>query len=678
MSERDPVLDTAKRGHLAGLPRRVYLTYKHHGAATALRRAILFPLRFTPFALRLRLARETIERRAHARRWFAGHGRPVTVVIPSYGGAADVERTVRSIRKTTPAGRVRIVVCDDAGPADELHKLRQIEGIELIAGERNLGFAANANRGLELVGHDSDVMLLNADVRAQDGWLQCLQYAAYAESSDVGIVGPRLLYPNRKIQHAGVHRNPDAPEWFDHYYRFAPLDHGLADVAHPVLAVTGACMYARRELVNRIGLLDPEYPMGYEDVDWCLRAWEAGYRVVYEPGAILEHDESAIRGRHQGERELLSQRHFWARWGTFFDERNVRASAGSLRIAYVTEGTSIGGGHRLVFEDINRLRDLGHEVSLYTLEPAPDWFDLRAPVRTFSDYEDLVRALAPLEAIKVATWWRTAPHVWRAAVVDGIPGVLRPGHRVELLPRQSGSTPRGPGDVPTGFRDPTTSAWNRDRLAELRRDATLVAPGIDRDTFRLLPRTRRRDMVVAIARANPLKRFDLTVAAWQLLPQPRPRLCLFGVDPEVTPPGAKYVHAPTDVEVNELLNECTVFVQTSSHEGFALPPLEAMAAGAAVVCTDADGNRDYCVDGVNCLMPPAEPQAIAAAIRRILDAPQLRARLGLAGIETARNYGLDRRAAALEQFMDGVATGARPRVEPHGRTPTTPTRTPRR
>jgi glycosyltransferase involved in cell wall biosynthesis len=54
-----------------------------------------------------------------------------------------------------------------------------------------------------------------------------------------------------------------------------------------------------------------------------------------------------------------------------------------------------------------------------------------------------------------------------------------------------------------------------------------------------------------------------------------------------------------------VFSQATVFVQTSVHEGFALPPLEAMAAGAAVVCTDAHGNRDFCRDGVNCLMPAA-------------------------------------------------------------------------
>lgn len=65
--------------------------------------------------------------------------------------------------------------------------------------------------------------------------------------------------------------------------------------------------------------------------------------------------------------------------------------------------------------------------------------------------------------------------------------------------------------------------------------------------------------------------------------------------------GARYVERPSDEGVNELFNQATVFVQTSTHEGFCLPPLEAMATGGAVVCTDAHGNRDFCVDGENCL-----------------------------------------------------------------------------
>src|SRR6202035_4478621 len=108
-------------------------------------------------------------------------------------------------------------------------------------------------------------------------------------------------------------------------------------------------------------------------------------------------------------------------------------------------------------------------------------------------------------------------------------------------------------------------------------------------------------------------------------------------------------------EVNELFCQATVFVQTSVHEGFALPPLEAMATGAAVVCTDAHGNRDFCIDGVNCLMPDANPAAVGAALQRPLDDPGLRAELGRAGIDTAQEYAWELRIDALEQFFACVA-----------------------
>jgi glycosyltransferase involved in cell wall biosynthesis len=206
----------------------------------------------------------------------------------------------------------------------------------------------------------------------------------------------------------------------------------------------------------------------------------------------------------------------------------------------------------------------------------------------------------------------------------------------------------------------TISAWNRERLRELGLDAELIPPGIALETFR--PRaevTRREDMVLALGRTNPLKNLPLTLAAWRALAQPRPELCMFGIEPELADTdGMTYVEAPDDERVGELFSEATVFVQTSVHEGFALPPLEAMATGGAVVCTDAHGNRDFCVDGENCLMPEPTPAAVSAAIARLLADPELRARLGEAGIRTAQDYEWELRIDELEAFYRRVA-GAR-------------------
>jgi len=102
---------------------------------------------------------------------------------------------------------------------------------------------------------------------------------------------------------------------------------------------------------------------------------------------------------------------------------------------------------------------------------------------------------------------------------------------------------------------------------------------------------------------------------------------------------ARYVVRPSDAEVNELYNRATLFVQTSRHEGFGLPVLEAMAAGCPVIATDAHGNRDFCQDGSNCVIVPQDDDAaLAAAMRRLLDDPAQREALRLAGWETARHH----------------------------------------
>jgi GT2 family glycosyltransferase len=633
---------------------RIALTYEYHGGWSLVLRVLTFPLRFTPLKRFLDRRPSTGKaRRVAARRWYRERGRPVTIVIPSYKDAEDVATLVASLRRTTDNKQVRIVVADDASGPEHVAALRRIAGIDVVVGESNAGFAANVNRGIRAAAGSDDVVVLNSDVIAERDWLESLQYAASTRMDDVGIVGPKLLYPDGRIQFGGTVRNLGAPEWFDHRYRFRPSDWGPANVPGPVLAVSGACMYLTRELIDRVGLFDERYPMAYEDVDLCLRGWQAGFRTLYWPAAELRHMESVTRGTEVGERERVSQRTFWQNWGTFFDARDVRTANDALRVVYVTEDTGIGGGHRDIFEHLNGLLDRGHDAQLWTLGDPPDWFELRAPVHSFEDYDELIRALAPVKAIKIATWWNTSRAVWEASLTCGIPVYFVQDIETSYYPSNPTLQDAVLASYRPEFRYMTISSWNRERLAELGLDAALIPPGIDLANFRPLPAVKRRtDMVLAVGRSNPLKNLPLTLEAWRRLPEPRPELCLFGVEPEVvTDPEVRYVTKPSDAEVNELFNQATVFVQTSVHEGFCLPALESMASGGAVVCTDAHGNRDFCNDGENCLIPESDPAAVASAITRLLSDKPLRERLGQAGVATARDYDWTLRLDALERFL---------------------------
>ena len=653
MSERR----SPSRGQLAGLPRRAYLTYRYHGGGALAYRALTFPLRFTPLERYIRLSGRARDRTAAARRWYRRHHRPVTVVIPSYRDAELVARLVKAIRRTTNERYVQIVVSDDASGPDHLMALRAIPGIRIVESETNTGFSANVNRGLRAADPRRDVVLLNSDVVPYKGWLACLQHmTSYDEA--IGVVGAKLLYPDGRIQYGGTVRNLGAMEWFDHRYRFQASDFGPSDVEGPTLAATGAAMYITRAALDTVGLFDEDLPMAYEDVDYCLRVWQAGLQVAYAPSAQMRHDESVTRGTEVGARERTSQRVFWEKWAGFFDRREVRGPNGKLKIVYVTEDTGVGGGHRDIFEHLNRLAARGHDVSLWTLAEPPDWFKLECPVRSFEHYGTLLDELAPLDAIKVATWWNTSLPVWRASVVHGIPVYFVQDIETSYYE----SSPSAQHVVLNSYRHEfnymTISSWNRDRLRELGLDAELIPPGVDLDTFRPIPDVARcPDMLLALGRTNPLKNLPLTLEAWRRLPEPRPELCLFGIEPGIAErePGIRYVTAPSDAQVNELFNQATVFVQTSIHEGFCLPPLESMATGGAVVTTDSHGNRDFCVDGDNCLMPESDADAVVAAISRLLDDPALRERLGQRGVVTAADYAWEIRIDALVRFYDGVA-----------------------
>ena len=482
-------------------------------------------------------------------------------------------------------------------------------------------------------GHD--LAVIDPDLEPSREWLAALQFAAHREPA-VAVVGARIVGPDGAIESAG--RCLDARDRPASAGRYAgrPAGYAPAHVDGPVLAAAEELAFVRGDA------LAGEAAAEGSVAALCLRAWRAGREVRYQPSVSARRRSGTARGSAPGLPRL--------------DDRPVRTPDGRLRVAYVTQETSVGGGHRDIFEHLNRLQARGHEVSLFSLGGQPEWFPLEVAVQTFGDWDALTAALAEQDAIKIATWWRSAMPVWLATRRRGLPVYFVQDVETSYYPDDPASQARVLDTYRNEFRYMTISGYNRDDLARLGLDAELVPPGIDLDTFRPLGRERREDMLLALGRGNHLKNLDLTIDAWKALGGDRPEMCLFGIEPELGQRhGARYVTAPSDEQVNQLFNEATIFLQTSIHEGFALPPLEAMATGGAVVCTDAHGNRDFCVDGGNCLMPEPTVESVRGAIERLLANPALRRRLGEAGILTAQEYAWERRIDSLEAFLKQVS-----------------------
>jgi GT2 family glycosyltransferase len=172
-------------------------------------------------------------------------------------------------------------------------------GATLIRQRPNLGFGGGNNVAYRHA-RGRYFMLLNSDTVVRPGWLTAL--VEYADAHPrAGLIGPRLLNPDGTLQYscrrfptlaAGLFRRTPL-EWLAPKNRFTE-DYLMKnwDHAEPrdVDWLSGACLMARREMVEEIGGLDERYFMYFEDVDWCLRAHKAGWEVHYVPEPVVLHE----------------------------------------------------------------------------------------------------------------------------------------------------------------------------------------------------------------------------------------------------------------------------------------------------------------------------------------------------------------------------------------------------
>jgi len=195
---------------------------------------------------------------------------------------ASVDGSVEAIRKAFP-GRVTVVENDD-----------------------NLGFARGNNVGIRyaLDRGAEFVLLLNNDTVVDPGLVDHM-LRPFDTDPRVGIAGPKIYYytPHDQIWFAGG--EVFLARGTTRHIGIREPDHGQFDEPRDVDYVTGCALMARREVFEKVGMLDPSYVAYYEDTDFCMRARRAGYRVVYLPEGRVWHKISASTGGQLGRRKIV-------------------------------------------------------------------------------------------------------------------------------------------------------------------------------------------------------------------------------------------------------------------------------------------------------------------------------------------------------------------------------------
>ena len=215
---------------------------------------------------------------------------------------------------TTEDVDLQFVLVDNGSVEPEtlslLERLETRHDVTVVRDDRSFNWAALNNAAVDAARGDV-LLFLNNDIEARhSGWLGVL--AAQALRPDVAAVGARLVYPGGRVQHAGVVIGIGAA---GHTFVGLPADQpgylGMAVLTRDCSAVTGACMASRRDLFEELGGFDEELGIDTNDIDFCLRARERGYRVLYEPLAELIHYESPSRGKTGTVPDI---RRFMLRW----------------------------------------------------------------------------------------------------------------------------------------------------------------------------------------------------------------------------------------------------------------------------------------------------------------------------------------------------------------------------
>ena len=247
-----------------------------------------------------------------------------TIIIPTRNRRHLLEGCIESIRPAVARVDAEIMIIDnDSADPDTLDYLARIDGriarVLRVPGEFN--FPRLNNRAAEVATGDV-LCLINNDIKARDdGWLDEMLGRIAAE--DVGAVGAMLVWPSGVVQHGGVVLGPSFAAAHAFNDRIAS-DVGYGDllrVAHECSAVTAACLVTRRRDYLEVGGMDEvQFPINFNDVDYCLKLRAFGKRIVLTPHVRLEHLESASRGtdraadrRGRFERELQNLR---AKWGS--------------------------------------------------------------------------------------------------------------------------------------------------------------------------------------------------------------------------------------------------------------------------------------------------------------------------------------------------------------------------
>ena len=224
---------------------------------------------------------------------------------------------------------LEVFVVDNASPSDHPEIIKEkYPSVEFIQSEVNLGFAGGNNLALRQVTGDY-IYLINNDTIVPSGNIERLVEVLDSDPS-IGVVSPKIKFHSSPqiIQFAG-YTDMSRFTFRNKCIGYGEQDNGQHDVMQDTAFAHGAAMMLKREVIDRIGVMNEKYFLYYEELDWCARIRKAGYRIVYVPDTYILHKESLSTGKSSP-----LQTYYLNRNRTLFIRRNMSGSRKVIGVLY--------------------------------------------------------------------------------------------------------------------------------------------------------------------------------------------------------------------------------------------------------------------------------------------------------------------------------------------------------
>ena len=303
---------TAKAKHIVHVPRILYYWRSHKGSVASSIDAKTYAIDAAKGAIADHLTKlgyrnfEIESTRAFAtifRIKYELTSRPlVSIIIPNKDHVEDLSRCVESIINLSTYDNYEIIIVENNSETAEIRtyyeEISRHPRVQVVEYKGDFNYSKINNFGVQYAKGEY-LLLLNNDTEViTPDWME--ELLMYALRRDVGVVGAKLYYPDKTIQHAGIVIGLGAHRTAGHtHYRIPEANVGYMGklcYAQDVTAVTGACMMVSKALYEELGGLDESFTVALNDVDFCLRVREKGLLNIFTPFAELYHYESKSRG----------------------------------------------------------------------------------------------------------------------------------------------------------------------------------------------------------------------------------------------------------------------------------------------------------------------------------------------------------------------------------------------